>query len=80
MPYQIQVKCNHCGKISYVTSNGSHNEIIDFNCPNCGKHGLIVAYDQELGHRQQSKLIISPDGSDRISSTNSGIASLPTVF
>ena len=50
MPYQIQVKCNHCGKISYVTSNGSHNEIIDFNCPNCGKHGLIVAYDQEQGH------------------------------
>lgn len=50
MPYQIQVKCNHCGKISYVTSNGSHNEITDFNCPNCGKHGLIVAYDQELGH------------------------------
>ena len=50
MPYQIQVKCNHCGKISYVTSNGSHNEIIDFICPNCGKHGLIVAYDQELGH------------------------------
>ncbi len=50
MPYQIQVKCNHCGKISYVTSNGSHNEIIDFNCPYCGKHELIVAYDQEQGH------------------------------
>ena len=50
MPYQIQVKCNHCGKISYVTSNGRRNEIIDFNCPNCGKHELLVAYDQEQGH------------------------------
>ena len=50
MPYQIQVNSITAEKISYVTSNGSHNEIIDFNCPNCGKHGLIVAYDQELGH------------------------------
>lgn len=50
MAYKVEVKCEHCGKTSYVISKGGRNEYIDFTCPYCGKHGLIVAYDQVTGH------------------------------
>lgn len=46
MPLQIKVQCPKCGNISYVSSKGGKNEIIDFICLNCGKHELLVAYDQ----------------------------------
>ena len=50
MPQQIKVQCPKCGNISYLTSKGGKDEVIEFICPNCGKHGLIVAYDQVTGH------------------------------
>ena len=49
MPQQIKVQCSKCGNISYVLSKGGKNEVIDFICPRCGKHGLFVAYDLNLG-------------------------------
>ena len=50
MPQQIKVQCPKCGNISYLTSKGDKDEVIEFICPNCGKHELLVAYDLNLGH------------------------------
>ena len=50
MPQQIKVQCPKCGNISYLTSKGGQDEVIEFICPNCGKHELLVAYDLNLGH------------------------------
>ena len=50
MPQQIKVQCPKCGNISYLTSKGGKDEVIEFICPNCGKHELLVAYDLNLGH------------------------------
>ena len=49
MHQQIKVQCPKCGNVSYVPSKGGKNEVIDFICPNCGKHELLVAYDLNLG-------------------------------
>lgn len=48
MDCKIEVKCPECGQVSYVPSKGGRNEIINFVCPNCGKHELLVAYDLNL--------------------------------
>ena len=45
-----QYQCPKCGNISYLTSKGGQDEVIEFICPNCGKHELLVAYDLNLGH------------------------------
>lgn len=36
--------------ILYSLQGGGKDEIIEFICPNCGKHELLVAYDLNLGH------------------------------
>lgn len=54
MSRQIKVQCPQCGEIFYIPSKGVKDEIINFYCPNCGKHELLVAYDLNLGHQGQT--------------------------
>ena len=59
MPQQIKVQCPKCGNISYISSKGGTNEVIDLICPHCGKHEVLVAYDLNMGHQGQ------PDGKQK---------------
>lgn len=55
MAQQIEVQCLRCRNISYVTSKGGRDEVIEYICPNCGKHELLVAYDLNLGHTDDKR-------------------------
>jgi predicted RNA-binding Zn-ribbon protein involved in translation (DUF1610 family) len=46
----IKAKCDYCGDTFHVTSRKNKGlEKIEFVCPNCGKHGILLAYDMDLG-------------------------------
>lgn len=50
MDCKIEIKCRKCGQVSYVLSKEGRDEVINFVCPNCGKHEWLVAYDLNVGH------------------------------
>lgn len=46
----IKAKCDYCGVTFHVTSRKDKGlEKIEFVCPNCGKRGILLAYDMDLG-------------------------------
>lgn len=51
MSQKIEVQCDYCGNKSYISSNRSGLEHIEFVCPKCGKYGLLSVYAIDLGHQ-----------------------------
>ena len=54
MSCKIEIKCLQCNKISNIITSNTKQEYIDFTCPYCGKHELLVAYDMFFLRQKQA--------------------------